>query len=451
MKTLSFLNAKPPLTPLFQRVRLSVLLLLGLLLCNTAFAIPTIQHWQTDNGARVYFVPAPDLPMVDVEVTFDAGSARDGDKPGLSELTNGLLNEGAGGHSADQIAEHFDSLGAEFSNSVDRDTATVSLRSLTESQLLQPALEMLTLLLAKPDFDDISFERVRQQMLVGLQYQQQSPNAIAEKAFYSAVFGTHPYASLAGGTPESVAALTRDDVKAFHARHYVAKNALVAIVGALDRKAAEELANTVVSQLPTGEAAPALPPVAELSEAQTIAINHPSTQTHILIGQPGMKRGDPDYFSLYVGNYMLGGSGLVSRLAEEVREKRGLAYSAYSYFFPLRVAGPFLASAKTRNEQAAQALQVVQDTLRNFVEKGPSEADLKKAKQGITGKFPLRIKSNSNIIGYLSMIGFYSLPLDYLHTFNNNVEAVTLEMIKDAFKRRLHLDKLVTVTVGGNR
>lgn len=423
----------------------SVLLLL---LCSSAFAIPTIQHWQTDNGAQVYFVPAPDLPMVDIEVVFDAGSARDGDKPGLAMLTNGLLNEGAGGLSADLLAEKIDDLGAEIGNSVDNDMATVSLRSLTDSQLLQPALKILALQLAKPDFDEKSFERVRQQALVGLKYQQQSLATIAEKAFYSAVFGKHPYATLSEGTIESLIALTSDDIKKFYSRYYVANNAMVTIVGALELKKAKKIANMILGQIPVGEVASPLPPVADLSKAQRVHITHPSTQTHVLVGQPGVARGDPDYFALYVGNYMLGGSGLVSRLAEEVREKRGLSYSTYSYFFPRRVAGPFIASLETRNERTQEALQVLRNTIRDFTKKGPSEAQLTKAKKGITGSFPLRIKSNKDIIGYLSVIGFYRLPLDYLHKFNNNVEAVTLEMIKDAFQRRLHLDRMVTVTVG---
>ncbi len=418
------------------------------LLCSHVFAIPTIQHWQTDNGARIYFVPAPDLPMVDIEVVFDAGSARDAEKPGLAVLTNGLLNEGAGGYSANQIAEYFDNLGAGFSNTVNRDMATVSLRSLTEPQLLQPAIKMFALLLAQPDFNKVAFERVRQQMLVNLKYQEQSPGTIAEKQFYRAVFGSHPYSSLSTGTFESVAHLTPEVVKNFYNRYYVANNAVVAIVGALDRKAAEVLAARIVNQLPIGKPPIALPPVVALTQAKTIAIDYPSTQTHLLIGQPGIARGDPDYFSLYVGNYILGGSGLVSRLAEEVREKRGLVYSIYSYFAPQHVAGPFILSLKTRNDQTVQALAIVQKTLKTFVEEGPSEVELQKAKQGITGSFPLRIKSNSDIIGYLSVIGFYQLPLDYLHNFNRQIEAVSLKKIQEAFKRRLHLEQLVTVTVG---
>jgi zinc protease len=429
---------------------LILLLLVGLSSERSSWAIPTIQSWQTDNGVPVYFVPAPELPMVDVEVVFDAGSARDGDKPGLATLTNSLLNEGAGGHSADQIAEQFDNLGAKVSYSVDRDMATISLRSLTDTKLLQPALEMLAILITQPDFEASTFERVRQQTLAGLKYQQQSPDTIAEQAFYQAVFAEHPYATLADGTPESVAKLTREDLKAFHTRYYVASNALVAITGALERTAAEQLANTLVKQLVKGDKAPALPPVKPLAEAKTIHLEHPSTQTHLIIGQPGTARKDPDYFTLYVGNYILGDNGLVSRLVKAVREERGLAYSVYSYFLPLRETGPFVASLETRNDQAQQALQVVQSTLRDFVEFGPSTTELEEAKQGITGNFPLRIKSNSNIIGYLSVIGFYQLPLDYLQTFNQKIEAVTLENIKTVFQRRLQLDKLVTVTVGGN-
>ncbi|MDM8567197.1 pitrilysin family protein [Candidatus Halobeggiatoa sp. HSG11] len=425
-----------------------VILTIGLLMAQFVLAIPTIQHWQTANGTKVYFVPAPDLPMVNIEVVFDAGSARDGSKPGLAKLTNGLFNEGAGGYSADQIAEKFDNLGAEFSNSVSRDMAKVKLRSLTEPKLLQPALEMLALLLTKPDFESKSLERVRQQMLTSLKYKQQSPDDIVDKEFYEAVFGKHPYATLPAGTIESVTALTREDLQQFHKQYYIANNALISIVGALDRKAAENLANTI-AKLPSGEVPTTIPPVTLLTEAKTVHVKYPATQTKILIGQPGLKRGDKDYFSLYLGNYILGGAGLVSRLSEEVREKRGLAYSAYSYFMPQRVLGAFIAGLGTRNDQAAQAIELVQKTMRDFIKNGPTETELKEAKQGITGRFPLRIKSNRDIVGYLSMLGFYNLSLDYLHTFNANIEAVTLPMIQDAFQRRIDVNKLVTVTVGG--
>lgn len=418
------------------------------LMIPTAFAIPTIQQWKTTNGTRVYFVPALELPMVDVEVTFAAGSARDGEKHGLATLTNGLLSEGANGLSADQIAEQFENLGAKFSNSVDRDMASVSLRSLSEEQLLQPALHLMALVLAKPDFAATDFERIRQQMLASLEQQEQSPDDVARKAFYQAVFGEHPYAYLSDGTVEDITALTREDAQAFYQRYYVANNTIIAIVGALTRPQAEQLAQTLVSSLPTGEPAPALPSVKELTEDKTIHIDFPSTQTHILMGQPGMARLDPDYFTLFVGNHILGGSGLVSFLTKEIREQRGLAYSVYSYFSPLQTKGAFIAGLQTRNSQRAEALEITYKTLKQFIENGPTAEQLDLSKKNITGGFPLRIDSNSDIVGYLSAIGFYQLPLDYLQVFNSKIMAITREMIQETFQRRLHLDKWVTVTVG---
>lgn len=413
-----------------------------------AQAAPAIQHWVTTNGARVYFVPAPELPIVDVRVVFDAGSAKDGDKAGLATLTNGLLEEGAGRLDADEIAERFEGLGASFGNDAQRDMALVSLRSLTERSLLDPALDTLALVLSEPSFPADAFERERRRMLIGLRAEQESPDAIASKAFFKAMYRDHPYGSPTNGTEQSVTALKRDDIAAFYKRHYVGRNATVAIVGALDRKGAERLAQRVVGKLPAGTAAPAVPPVPPLAAAHDEHIDFPSEQTHILQGQPALTRLDPDYFPLYVGNHILGGSGLISRISEEVREKRGLSYSAYSYFIPMRAAGPFIAGLQTRNAEAEQALAVLRDTLRRFIEQGPSEAELVAAKKNITGGFPLRLDSNSKIVENLAVIGFYKLPLDYLDTFNRRVDAVTAAQIRDAFKRRIDPARMATVLVG---
>lgn len=425
-------------------------LLAIIIFSSSAGAVPVIQHWQTANGAQVYFVPTLDLPMVDVEVVFDAGSARDNGRYGLATLTNGLLNEGAGGYSADQIAEQFENLGAQFGNSVDRDMASVSLRSLNEASLLQPASQMLATVLTRPEFAEVPFKRIQQQMLAGLEYQKQSPSALASRAFYRAVYPeNHPYAIPSSGTTETVKTLTPTEVRAFHARYYVAKNALVSIVGALERAAAENLANTLVGQLPPGEAPAPLPAVPALTAAQKVHIEYPSTQTSILLGQPGMARSDPDYFALYIGNHVLGGNGLVSRLSENIREQHGLAYDVSSYFSPLRVAGPFAVDLQTRNAQKDTALQLIRKALQDFVEQGPTAAELQRSQHDIVAGFPMRIDSNSDMVSYLTYIGFYGLPLDYLAKFNTNIEAVTVDKVKDAFKRHLYLDKLVVVTVGG--
>jgi zinc protease len=419
-----------------------------LLVSGLAQATPKIQHWLTTNGARVYYVHAPELPMVDVRVVFDAGSARDADKHGLAQLTSSLLDEGVPGMDVNRIAETFESVGANYGADSLRDMAVTSLRSLTEPAALDIALPLFARVLAEPVFPQKSFERNRKAMLVGLQQEQQSPSAIVEKTFYRNVYGNHPYASPSNGTQQSVSALTRDDVIGFHAKYYVAQNAVIAIVGSVERKQAEGIAEQLTQGMRKGERAPDLPATPVPAQAINKHIEHPSSQSHLRIGQPGMKRGDRDYFALYVGNHVLGGSGLVSRLSNEVREKRGLSYSVYSYFLPMRENGPFMLGLQTKNEQVDVARQVVMDTLRQYIKEGPSHKELKRAKQNITGGFALRIDSNKKITEYVAMIGFYGLPLDYLDTFNDKVEAVTRKQIRDAFRRRLDPDKLVTVVVG---
>jgi zinc protease len=415
----------------------------------TANAAPDIQHWQTRNGVRVYFVPAAELPIVDVRVVFAAGSARDDGKPGLAQLSNGLLSEGADGLDADAIAQGFEGLGAQFGSGIDRDMGWLSLRSLSDAKLATPALDLLAKLLRHPDFPPQAFERERQRMLIALQEQEEKPEQIAENAFYKALYGDHPYATPPEGTKDSLTALTRADVQGFYKQYYVAHNALIAIVGALDRKSAEQLAETVAGSLPEGAAAAPLPAVKDLAAPQDIRKQHPSTQTSVYVGQPGLARGDADYFALYVANHVLGGSGLVSRLSDEIREKRGLSYSVYSYFFPMAQKGPFLMGLQTRNDQAEEAQRLMRETLSKYLAEGPSDKELAAAKSNITGGFPLRIDSNSKILEYLSVIGYYNLPLDYLDTFSKNIEAVSREQAHTAFQQRIQPDKLLSVSVGG--
>ncbi|MFU8838029.1 MAG: M16 family metallopeptidase [Thiohalomonadaceae bacterium] len=426
------------------------LALLTLGLCSSLAASPQIQHWQTSNGARVYFVPAPELPLLDLRITFDAGAARDAAHPGLALLSNSLIGEGAGKLDADAIAESFDQVGARFSASAQRDMASLGLRSLTEPALLAPALDTFALLLHQPSFPTDALERQRRQMLTVLQNQRQRPGEIASRAFHQALYGDHPYASPPSGTEASVSSLSRDQVVAFHRQYYVARNAVIAMVGALERSDAEAIAERLSAGLAAGAAAAALPPVAELSSAHQEHIPHQASQTHVLLGQPGIARGDADYFPLYVGNQILGGGGLVSRINEAVREKRGLSYSAASYFQPMRANGPFTLSLQTRNDNTTEALAVLRETLQRFVANGPSEAELAAAKRNLSGGFALNTDSNSKILGYLGMIGFYRLPLDYLETFIPQVEAVSTEQIREAFQRRIAPERLVQITVGGN-
>jgi zinc protease len=424
-----------------------VLCLFGWVAASTAG--PAIQSWQTAGGAKVLFVAAPDLPMVDVRVVMDAGSARDGDLPGLAKFTNSVLAEGAGPWDADALALRLESRGIELGTGSLRDMAWVSLRSLTDPSVLEVGLASAAAVLAEPRFDDEAITRVRQQMQIALRQSLQSPGSIAKKRFFRTLYGDHPYGHPPGGEAASLEAITRDDLRAFHERHYVAANAVVAIVGAVNRVQAEAIAEQVTAGLSTGEAAPPLPPIPAAGSAE-LREDFPSSQTHIYVGQAGMSRHDPDYFPLYVGNHVLGGGSLVSTLGEEVRNKRGLSYSVYSYFSPMRVDGPFLMVAQTKNEQADEALTVMRDTLQRFVTEGPTQEDLDAAKQNLIGGFPLRIASNAKIVEYIAMMGFYDYPLDWLETLTDKLAAVDIGQVRDAFARRINAASGIAVVVGGD-
>ena len=424
-------------------------LLLFFCTLQPAHAGPKIEHWTTENGLRVYYVAAPQLPMLDLRLTFAAGGSRDGDKAGLAMLTSSTLNDGAGGMSADQLAEAFESVGAIYGAGAARDMAWLTLRTLTLEDEMKTALDTWLTVLGKPDFPEKEFKNAQKLTLVGLQAEKQSPGELASKAFMQALYGDHPYASPENGTEATINAMTTDDLRAFYQQYFVARNGVLAIVGAVDREQAEKLAEQIAAVLKPGEKAPPLPEVKPLTEAKTIHIPYPSEQAHISIGQPGQKRGDPDYFSLYLGNHILGGGGFNSRLTKEVRTDRGLSYSVYSYFALMEQFGPFEMGLQTKLSQTGEAIDVIRSTLQTFRDEGPSGNEIGAAQKDITGGFPLRTASNASILSYISMIGFYGLPLDYLDTFTTKVDAVTQEQIVDAFQRRLDPDKMVTVIVGG--
>jgi zinc protease len=414
---------------------------------RAAAAALDIQTWTTAKGARVLFVPAPEIPMIDVRVVFAAGSARDGSAAGVANLTNVLLTEGAGARDADAWSAALGATGAKLQTGAERDMAHATLRTLSEARHADPALALLADALAAPRFDPAAVERAKARILIGLKHKQQSPEELAEDTFYARVYAKHPYASPPDGTEASVAALRRDDVAAFHREYYVARNAVIAIVGAIDRARAEAIAELVSAPLPAGQRAAELPEV-EPTRAQAERVEFPSIQSHVRVGLPGISRGDPDYFPLLVGNHALGGNSLVSILFREIRGERGLSYSAYSYFMPMAKPGPFVAVLQTDKSQEAEALTVLNETIARFVSDGPPAEDLEAAKQNLMGGFPLRIGSNRQIAEYIAMIGFYDLPLDYLATFTAKVAAVTAADVGAAFSRHVPLEELITVVVG---
>lgn len=413
-------------------------------------ALP-IQHWQMDNGVRVVFVENHDLPLLDISVEFPAGSSRDDNaKPGLASMTHHLLTLGAGGMTEEEISRRMADIGANLGGFFDQDRAGLRLRTLSSERERALALEIMAKALLSPDFPEAVLEREKTRSIAELKEAKTQPEFIGGRAFTAMIYGSHPYASSSLVEPESIAALRREELLGFYRAHYRADHAVIALIGDVTAAQAREIAARLTATLPRAEGDPLPLPEVAMTKGETRKLVHPATQSHILIGQPGMARNDPDYFPLYVGNYVLGGGGFASRLIEEVRQKRGLVYSVHSYFHPLQQRGPFEIGLQTKREQADEALAVVRKTLRDFIAKGPTEDELKRAKQNLVGSFPLRIDSNKKILDHLAVIGFYRLPLSYLDDFTGKVEKVTVAQIRDAYTRRIQPDNMATVVVGAD-
>jgi zinc protease len=405
-----------------------------------------IQHWTSGSGARVYFVETRAIPVLDVAVEFPAGSAWDAGRPaGVAHLTLEMLKAGSARFSEDESNQRLADVGAELGESFDRDRAGLRLRTLSSERVR--ALEVLADILQAPQFPAPALERERALAIAEVQEAETQPEGAAERRLYALMYAGHPYGIVP--TVESLTAATRDDVQRFYAERYRASRAVVTIVGDVDRKTAGAIADTLTAHLPPGaddgaKLEPAKPP----AHGHVEKLARPSAQSHVLAGMPGVSREDPDYFALFVGNFVLGGGGFVSRLYNEVREKRGYAYSAYSYFMPLAAGGPFLLGLQTRNDQADAALAEARAVLEEFIRKGPSTRELAAAKRSLVGSFPLRLDSNRKLLDQAAMIGFYGLPLDWLDRFIPSIEAVTLQSVRAAFSRRIRPEELTTVVAG---
>jgi zinc protease len=428
-----------------------------------AWAAIPIQHWTLPNGAAVFLVESPTIPMVDVQVDFDAGSRRDpADKAGLARVTAGMNSKGikpanpptGGPYDAaldeNQLSEAWADLGAALGAGASTDRMSFSLRSLSYPDLLPKAAQLAARQLGEPAFPEAIWERERQRLAASLREAKTRPATVAGQAYAPAVYGDHPYGYEM--SEESLHRITVQDMMQMYGSMIQPCRAKVSIVGAVTRAQADTLVTTLLSRLPIGRAAcEPLPPVAEVAPLTVPIVREvpfPSAQAHILIGQPGYKRNDPDFFPLLVGNYILGGGGFVSRLSQEVREKRGLSYSVYSYFSPGLHAGAFTLGLQTRPDQAAQAVQVAREVLARFVSEGPTEAELKAAKDNLIGGFPLLIDSNRKLLENVANIAWHGLPLDYLDTWTRQVERVTTADVKAAFARKLQPQRMVTITVG---
>ena len=436
-------------------------------LSDAAQAGIAVQQWTQPSGAQVFLVQSEAIPMVDVQIDFDAGSRRDpAGQAGLAGVTAGMLSKGvraapAGAAAAGQYAAALDEnglseawadLGASFGASAGNDRMSFSLRSLTYPDLLPKAAELAARQIGQPAFPQDVWLRERQRIAASLKEASTRPATVAARAFAQAVYGAHPYGFEM--TEATLANIGVKDMQALYANAILACRARVTLVGAVNRAQADTLVTQLLAGLPRAAgptACPPLPPVVEVAPlvgAQEQIIPFDSAQAHVLIGQPGYKRDDPDFFALTVGNYILGGGGFVSRLNEEVRQKRGLSYSVYSYFAPGQHAGAFTLGLQTRPDQARAAVQVSREVVARFVADGPTQAELQAAKDNLIGGFPLLIDSNRKLLGNVANIAWNRLALNYLDTWTAQVEKLSVADIRAAFARKLQPDKMVTVVVG---
>lgn len=422
---------------------------------NSAWAGIPIQHWTQASGAQVYLVESPSIPMLDVEIDFDAGGRRDpADKPGLANLmasgtaygvrataTEAALDENA-------LSEAWADLGASFGGSAGADRMRFGLRTLTYPDLLDRAITLAARQLAEPAFPDAPWLRDRPKLLASLKEADTRPATVVARAYSRAVYGPHPYGYEM--TADSLLRISADDFRALHARAVRACDAKVSVVGAVTRVQADALVQRLLARLPAASCSPlpAVPEVAPLQAASEQRIAFAAPQAHVLLGQPGYKRNDPDFLALTVGNQILGGGGFTSRLTNEVREKRGLTYSVSSGFSPGLHAGAFTIGFQTRPDQAQQALDLVRVVLAQFVADGPTEQELQAAKDNLIGGFALRLDSNSKLLGNVANIAWNGLPLDYLDRWTDRVNQLTVADVRAAFARKLQPDKMATVVLG---
>jgi zinc protease len=417
-------------------------------------ALP-IERISLPSGAQVYVVSSMGIPMVDVQIEFDAGSRRDpAGLAGLASATSGHFGKGVlalpnrPALDENQLGEAWADLGASFGASASADRMGFSLRSLTYPDLLGKAAALAAQQLAAPAFPAPLWQRDTERISASIKEANTKPATLVGRRFNAAVYSGHPYGNEL--TEDSLRRINVEAMRSFYATHVRACRAKVSIVGAVSQSNAAQLATQLLAGLPqTGcDTLPTVPEVAPLSAAQSIQLPFDSAQAHVMIGQPGYKRSDPDFFSLLVGNHILGGGGFTSRLTREVREKRGLSYSVYSYFSPGLHAGAFAIGLQTRPDQAAQAVQVSRDVLADFVANGPTPDELQAAKDNLMGGFALRIDSNRKLLDNVANIAWLDLPLDYLTNWTQRVDTITAADIKAAFQRKLQPEKMVTVVVG---
>lgn len=419
--------------------------------------LPDIQHFQTKAGVPVAFVHSSALPIVDVDLRFNAGSARDNDiRPdgfGIAGMTATMLTQGTKTLSEEDFTRAVETLGISLSSHAYKDMFTVSIRSLSDEQHLEPALELVKQMLAEPRFDDDILARNKAQLMVGLQQQQQDPSSVASLAFNKALFGDHPYAHPSSGTLETVPTLSTQDLADFKSRFLVASNASLAITGDLTLDEAKTLADSLTQVLPKGQPAPTLADPKPLDAGKRIHIPFDSTQTTVIMGQLGDKRSNSaaelqSQANFAVGNEVLAGGDFNARLMTEIRKNLGYTYGISGHMAPMLARGSYQIGFSTRNDKADAAIDATLATINSTLQDGISDEELQLTKDNLKNSFPMSFASNAGINGLLSMMNFYELPDSYLTDYLSRIDKVDLKAANDTLNQKIEPNKFLIVTVG---
>ncbi len=436
------------LLPLNNPVRgLIGLGLAGLLSLTASLANATeIQEVTSPGGIKAWLVEDHTVPIVALDFAMPGGSSQDPDgKSGLTNLLSATLDEGAGDLDSSSYQARLEDLTMSVSFGDGRDAFYGSLRTLAPN--VDEAFDMLHIALTEPRFDEEAVERMKRQIIAGLRNQRKDPDDIASKTWSALAFPGHPYSVPSSGTEESVSALTPADLKAQFKRLISQENIKIGVVGAIDAETLGALLDKTFGDLP---AKSDLAPIAGVTQKSDIieAVELDVPQTAIQFGYPALKRDDPDFMAAYVMNHILGGGIFTSWLYEEIREKRGLAYSVGTSLATYDHTGVLVGHTGTRADKASETVRLIAEQFQKMAEQGPSEEELQKAKNFITGSYPLRFDTSGKIANQLVAIQLEDLGIDYIDRRNSEIEAITLDDVNRVAKRLLAGKKPLMVVVG---
>lgn len=424
-------------------------LILGLVLVTIGLPLRAgidIQEITTPGGLNVWLVEDHSIPFVALEMRFLGGTTLDApDKTGVGNLMMGLLEEGSDDLDSRGFAKAVEEIAASFSYNIHDDSASISAKFLTENR--DRAMELLRGSMINPTFPTSAIDRVRAQVVSGIQSDEKDPDAIAHRAMDKIMFGDHPYSATKAGTLETIANITRQDIISAHQEVLTRDRVYISAVGDITADALAQLVDDLMADLPAQGPKLAGPVDVKLTKGTTI-VEFDTPQSVAIFAQEGIDNEDPDFFAAYLLNVILGGGSFESRLMTEVREKRGLTYGVYSYHVDKAQADLWMGSVASANDRIAEAIAVVKDEWAKMQATGVSAKELQDAKTFLTGAYPLRFDGNAPIANIMVYMQVQGLAVDYIETRNDKVNAVTLEDINRVAKQVLNPEGLRFVVVG---